>query len=187
MSIPLIYQDEVAETIIVKRTQRVHIPYNKTISYFCHLSKNLWNQIHHIVYGYYKKYGQVPSYEETDKILNDKNYLGYKKDMTNSKMLVTNSKMLSKDVTTQEKTAKNNLVIKKKTKKKIIDKKAINERHKAITEKLMNDVSKGKISIGYNPREYPEESKVVITKEERAERFKRLRAMMQEMMKKQNE
>ena len=80
MSIPLIYQDEVAETIIVKRTQRIHIPYDESISYFCHISKNLWNQIHHIVYGYYKKYGKVPSYEEADKILNDKNYLGYKKD-----------------------------------------------------------------------------------------------------------
>ncbi len=80
MSIPLIYREDVAETITVKRTQRIHIPYDEDISYFCHLSKNLWNQVHHIVYGYYKKYGYLPSYEETDKILNDKNYSGYKKD-----------------------------------------------------------------------------------------------------------
>ena len=68
----------VAETIIVKRTQRVHISYDDVISYFCHLSKNLWNQAHHLIYGYYKKYGHVPSYEELDTILNKKSY--YKKD-----------------------------------------------------------------------------------------------------------
>jgi putative transposase len=80
MSIPLIYQEYVAETIIVKRTQRIHIPYDEDVSYFCHLSKNLWNQVHHIVYGYYKEFGKVSSYEEADAILNDKNYSGYKKD-----------------------------------------------------------------------------------------------------------
>ncbi len=55
MSIPLIYQDEVAETIIAKRTGRIHISYNGTISHFCHLSKNLWNQAHHFVL-YSKEY-----------------------------------------------------------------------------------------------------------------------------------
>lgn len=81
MSIPLIYQDEVAETIIVTRTQRIHIPYDGSISYLCHLSKNLWNQAHRLVYGYYKKYvknsnmlSHVPSYEEVDSILNKKSY-----------------------------------------------------------------------------------------------------------------
>ncbi len=39
MSIPLIYQDDVAETIIVKRTQRIHIPYDENISYFCHIKE----------------------------------------------------------------------------------------------------------------------------------------------------
>ncbi len=87
MSIPLIYQDEVAETISVKRTQRIHIPYDEDVSYFCHLSKNLWNQAHHIIYGYYKKYNHLPSYEEIDAILNNKNYSGYKKDVKNGKML----------------------------------------------------------------------------------------------------
>lgn len=52
MSIPLIYQDEVLETIIVKRTQRIHHPYEEDISYNCHLSKNLWNQDHRLVHGY---------------------------------------------------------------------------------------------------------------------------------------
>lgn len=80
MSIPLIYRDDVAETFSVKRTQRIHHPGNDNISYNCHLSKNEWNQIHHIIYPYYKKYGFVPSYEELDKILNDKNYSGYKID-----------------------------------------------------------------------------------------------------------
>ncbi len=80
MSIPLILQDEVVETIIVKRTQRIHHPGNDNISYNTHLSKNLWNQIHYIIHPYYKEYGHVPSYEELDKILNDINYSGYKKD-----------------------------------------------------------------------------------------------------------
>jgi putative transposase len=78
MSIPLVYQEDVAETITVTRTQRIHILYNEMVSYFCHLSKNLWNQAHHLIYGYYKKYGHVPSYEDLDSILNKKNY--YKDD-----------------------------------------------------------------------------------------------------------
>lgn len=72
--LPLIYQEDVAETIIVKRTQRVHISYNGIVSYFCHLSKNLWNQAHHVIYGYYKKFGYVPSYEDLDGVLNKKSY-----------------------------------------------------------------------------------------------------------------
>jgi putative transposase len=76
----LIDARDVAETLIVKRTQRIHHPGNENISYNTHLSKNLWNQIHHIIYPYYKKYGYLPSYEELDKILNDKNYSGYKID-----------------------------------------------------------------------------------------------------------
>ncbi len=77
MSIPLIYQEDVAETFIVKRTQRIYHKYDENISYFCHLSKNLWNQAHRLIYGYYKKYDRVPSYEEIDAILNKKSY--YKK------------------------------------------------------------------------------------------------------------
>jgi len=100
----------------------------------------------------------------------------------------TQSAMLSKEVMTQEKTANDNGVIKKKiAKKKIIDKKAMNDRHKAIAEKLMDDVREGNINIGRNLKEYPEESKVVITKEERADRFKRLHTMVQDMIKKRNE
>ena len=64
MTIPLIYQDDIAETITVKRTERIHIPYNETISYFCHLSKNLWNQAQYAVDKYYKKFNLVPPYEE---------------------------------------------------------------------------------------------------------------------------
>ena len=70
----LIYQEDVAETIIVTRTQRIHTPYNEKVSYFCHLSKNLWNQAHRIISGYYKKYRHVPSYEDLDSILNKKSY-----------------------------------------------------------------------------------------------------------------
>ena len=80
MSIPLIYQNEVAETISVIRTQRIHHPGNDDISFNCHLSKNLWNQAHYIILGYYKKYERLPSYEELDAILNKKSYSGYKKD-----------------------------------------------------------------------------------------------------------
>jgi hypothetical protein len=94
-----------------------------------------------------------------------------------------------KEVITQEKTAKENLAIKKKTtKKKVVDKKAMREKQKAVAEKIMDDVRQGNINIEKNLlEEEPEESKVVITKEERAERFKRLHAMVQEMMKKRNE
>lgn len=78
MSIPLIYRPEdVAETINVKRTGRIHIPYNELISYFCHLSKNLWNQVQYIVDKYHTEFGIVPPYEEVDSVLNKKNY--YKK------------------------------------------------------------------------------------------------------------
>jgi hypothetical protein len=109
-------------------------------------------------------------------------------DVSNSNVLSSNSNMLSKEVMTQEKTANDNGVIKKKiAKKKIIDKKAMNDRHKAIAEKLMDDVREGNINIGRNLKEYPEESKVVITKEERADRFKRLHTMVQDMIKKRNE
>ena len=72
--IPLIDPKDIAETLTITRTQRIHHPYNESISYLCHLSKNLWNQAHHLIYGYYKKYGHVPSYEELDNILNKKSY-----------------------------------------------------------------------------------------------------------------
>ena len=78
--LPLIYAEDVAETITVVRTQRIHHPGNDNISYNCHLSKNEWNQLHYLVYPEYKKSGHVQSYEEIDKVLNDKNYSGYKKD-----------------------------------------------------------------------------------------------------------
>jgi len=52
----------------------------------------------------------------------------------------------------------------------------------------MDNARKGNINIGYHSlKEYPEESKVVITKEERADRFKRLHTKIQEILKKQNE
>jgi hypothetical protein len=102
---------------------------------------------------------------------------------------VSNSNMLSEEVIIQEKTANENIAIKKKViKKKKIDKKAMREKQNAAAEKVMDDARKGNINIEKNLiEEEPEESKVVITKEERAERFKRLHAMVQDMMKKQNE
>lgn len=100
-----------------------------------------------------------------------------------------------KEVTAQEKTADDNgRLIKKKIikkriiKKRIIDKKAIKKKQKAVAEKIMDDASKGKINIEKDSlEEEPEEPKVVITKGERAERFKRLHAIAQDMMKKWNE
>lgn len=80
MTIPLICKEDVADTITVKRTQRIHHLGNDDISYNCHLSKNLWNQLHHLVYPEYKEFDHVASYEDIDKILNDKRYSGYKKD-----------------------------------------------------------------------------------------------------------
>jgi len=62
------------ETISVKRTQRIHIPYDDIVSYFCHLSKNLWNQAHYLVYPEYKEFDHVMSYEDLDAILNKKSY-----------------------------------------------------------------------------------------------------------------
>lgn len=102
---------------------------------------------------------------------------------------VSNSNMLSKEVTTQEKTANENGAIKKKTiKKRIVDKKALKEKQKAVTEKVMDDAREGKINIEKDSlEEEPEKSKAVITKEERAERFKRLHTIAQDMMKKWNE
>jgi len=74
MSIPLIYQDDVLETISVKRTQRIYHPYGEDISYNCHLSKNLWNQAHYLVYPEYKEFDHVTSYENLDAILNKQSY-----------------------------------------------------------------------------------------------------------------
>lgn len=109
-------------------------------------------------------------------------------DVSNSNMLSSNSNMLSKEVTTQEKTTKENLAIKKKTtKKRIIDKKALKEKQKAVAEKVMDDAREGKINIEKDSLEEEGESKAVISKEERAERFKRLHAIAQGMMKKWNE
>jgi hypothetical protein len=72
MSIPLMYREDVAETITVVRTQRIHHSGDDNISYNCHLGKNLWNQLHHLVYPEYKKSGYVQYYEEIDKVLNDR-------------------------------------------------------------------------------------------------------------------
>lgn len=120
------------------------------------------------------------------KEINIKEIIEHKKRLEKHKKAIEND---VKEVATQEKTVKDNDATKKKTiKKRIIDKKAMKERQKVIAEKLMDDARKGKINIGYNSlEEYPEESKVVIIKDERAERFKRLHAIAQDMMKKWNE
>lgn len=117
-------------------------------------------------------------------------------DVSNSNMAVGTSRLaqqtpsapLSKEVTTQEKTVKDNLTIKKKTtKKRIVDKKALKEKQKAVAEKVMDDAREGNINIEKDSLEEEGGSKVVISKEERAERFKRLHAIAQGMMKKWNE
>lgn len=93
-----------------------------------------------------------------------------------------------KEVTTQEKTVGNNDTIKEETvkkktvKKSVAYKKAKRDKQKIISEEAMNNVNKGKAKIA----ELPEESKVTITKEERAERFKRLNALARDMTKKWN-
>lgn len=76
MSIPLICQYEVAETIPVKRTERIHIPYDGILSYFCHLSKNVWNQAHHFVLSSkeYIESKMIPTYVYIDGIMNKKSY-----------------------------------------------------------------------------------------------------------------
>ncbi len=82
MSIPLacmIGPEDVAETIRVKRSGRIHILQsycNITLSHFCHLSKNLWNQAHHFVLcsKEYIELKMIPTYSYIDGILNKKSY-----------------------------------------------------------------------------------------------------------------
>ena len=100
----------------------------------------------------------------------------------------TPSALLSKEVKKKKKTVKDNLTIKKKaTKKRIVDKKALKEKQKAVAEKVMDDAREGNINIEKDSLEEEGGPKVVISKEERAERFKRLHAIAQGMMKKWNE
>jgi hypothetical protein len=101
---------------------------------------------------------------------------------------VSNSNMLSKEVTTQEKTVNDSDTTKKKTiKKSATAKKVRKDKQKIIEEKAMDDALKEKVNIEKDYlEEEPKEQKVVITKEERAERFKRLNAIAQEMTKKWN-
>lgn len=89
----------------------------------------------------------------------------------------------TKDVETKEKTTKDEGVRKKKvTTKRKIDNKAIKEKQKAIAKKALEKIHEGHIDDKENL--LSGESKVIITKEERAERFKRLNAMVKNMMKK---
>jgi len=90
--------------------------------------------------------------------------------------------------TIKKKTVKENDTIKKKTvKKSVADKKVIRDKQKAISEEAMGNAQKKKINIEKSSHEEgSEEPKVVITKEERAERFKKLNAIAQEMTKKWN-
>lgn len=91
-----------------------------------------------------------------------------------------------KEVTTRKKATSRDGITKKKTiRKKTIDKKALREKQKIIDEKAMGSARNIGPDIEENPRE--EDSKVIITKEERAERFKRLHAMVKDMMNKMGE
>lgn len=94
---------------------------------------------------------------------------------------------IKEGVTAQEKTVDNGTIKKKTTKKRVIDKKAIKKKQQAIAEKAMENARKEDINIEDDSLEEREETKVTITKEERAERFKRLHTMVQDMMKKRNE
>ncbi len=77
---------------------------------------------------------------------------------------------------------------KEATIKKKATKKAFKEKQQVAAKKAMEKALKGDIDTEESTiEEEPKESQVVITKEERAERFKRLHAMVQDMMKKQNE
>ncbi len=111
------------------------------------------------------------------------------------KRLEKHRKAIEDDVAIQEKTTIDNLATdnlvadnlatkKKVTKKRIIDKKAIKERQKTIPEKVMEEHDhEGKIEKSSEE----EETKIIITKEERAERFKRLHAMVLDMTQKQKD
>lgn len=93
-----------------------------------------------------------------------------------------------KGATTKEKIAKDSGTIKKKSvKKSVADKKARKDKQKAISEEAMGNAQKKNINIEKSSLgEGPEESKAIITKEERAERFKKLNAIAREMTKNWN-
>ena len=87
----------------------------------------------------------------------------------------------------QEKINNNGIQKKKVTKKRKIDKKAIREKQRTIAEKAMENAhKKNYIEDDSFDDSFEEEREktVVITKEERAKRFKRLHIMVQDIMKK---
>lgn len=92
-----------------------------------------------------------------------------------------------KEMTTREKIIiDGDSTIKKKiTRKKAIDKKAMKEKQKIISEKAMDSAHNIYTVTAENPHEG--DSRVIITKEERAERFKRLHAIAQDMINKKSE
>jgi putative transposase len=74
MSIPLIYREDVVETFMLKRAERMWTSRDDIFSHDCHLSKNVWNQSQYIVEEEYKKSGDIPPYSYVWAKLSDKSY-----------------------------------------------------------------------------------------------------------------
>ena len=51
----------------VLRTEQIHIEGTDTISYLCHLSKNLYNQVNYILRGQFFKHERMISYKDLAK------------------------------------------------------------------------------------------------------------------------
>ena len=74
MSIPLMYREDVVETFIVKRTERMWTLRDDIFSGDCHLTKNVWNQAQYIIEEEYRKSGDIPPYSYVWAKLSDRSY-----------------------------------------------------------------------------------------------------------------
>jgi hypothetical protein len=54
----------------MKRTEIIHIPPNPTLNYYCHLSKNLYNQATYLIKQHLKE-NKLLSYPDLNKLLKD--------------------------------------------------------------------------------------------------------------------
>ena len=68
------YREDIVETFIVKRAERMWTSRDDVFSHDCHLSKNVWNQSQYVVEEEYKKSGDIPTYSYVWAKLSDRSY-----------------------------------------------------------------------------------------------------------------
>ncbi len=68
------YREDIVETFIVKRAERMWTSHSDIFSHDCHLSKNVWNQSQYVVEEEYKKSKQIPPYSYVWAKLSDRSY-----------------------------------------------------------------------------------------------------------------